>query len=47
MVLAHCMLTSEMLFLAPEFFFSFTIRAERPFVLKTDNCSLHSVFGTS
>jgi len=35
MVLAHCMLTAEMLFLAPEFLFSFTVRAERPFVLKT------------
>lgn len=43
MVLAHCMLTVEMLFLGPEFFFA--IRAERPFALKKGNCLLHRVFG--
>lgn len=38
MVLVHCMLTAEVLFLAPKFFF-FTISAERPFILKAGNCS--------
>lgn len=38
MVLVHCMITAEILFLAPKFFF-FTIRAERPFVLKVGYCS--------
>lgn len=38
MVLVHCMLTAEILFLAPKFFL-FTIRAERLFILKAGNCS--------
>lgn len=46
MVLAYSMLTAEMLFLALEFVFFSSIRAERPFVLKTGNCSPPSVFGT-
>lgn len=38
MVLVLCILTTEILFLAPKFFF-FTIRAERLFVVKAGNGS--------